>query len=122
MTEYGGMFLRKREAHSSATAGQGRVPLVNSMAILRSKGPLANIQQSILWKSGGQDKISPSFSLQDWVKAYQDLPNRQLKVRVADRNVITTTDAERKVVTPAGLQGEIDALAAKFPKGRSFVR
>ena len=41
---------------------------------------------------------------------------------MADRNVITTTDAERKVVTPAGLQDEIDKLAANYPNGRSFVR
>ena len=62
------------------------------------------------------------WSIEDWSKAYTDLPNRQMKVRVADRTVITTTDAERKVVTPAGLQAEIDALVAKFPNGRSFVR
>ncbi|TRY77207.1 hypothetical protein TCAL_02017 [Tigriopus californicus] len=62
------------------------------------------------------------WSIEDWRKAYQDLPNRQMKVRVADRNVISTTDAERQVVTPKGLQDEIDALVKKFPQGRSFVR
>ena len=62
------------------------------------------------------------WSIQDWIQAYNDLPNRLMKVLVKDRNVITTTDAERKVVTPEGLQAEIDALVKKFPKGRSFVR
>ncbi|KAI0219535.1 Phosphoacetylglucosamine mutase [Lamellibrachia satsuma] len=42
--------------------------------------------------------------------------------RVADRNVIQTTDAERKVTTPGGLQGIIDAIVSKYPHGRSFVR
>lgn len=39
-----------------------------------------------------------------------------------DRNVITTTDAERKCVSPEGLQARIDDLVAKYPRGRSFVR
>lgn len=41
---------------------------------------------------------------------------------IQDRNVITTTDAERKCVTPEGLQNEIDSIVSKYPKGRSFVR
>jgi len=35
---------------------------------------------------------------------------------------VTTTDAERKVVTPEALQPGIDAIVAKFKQGRSFVR
>ncbi|WFC98649.1 phosphoacetylglucosamine mutase [Malassezia yamatoensis] len=58
----------------------------------------------------------------EWDAAYQDLPNRLLKVQVADRTVFKTTDAERKLTSPAGLQAKIDALATKFPRGRSFVR
>jgi phosphoacetylglucosamine mutase len=53
---------------------------------------------------------------------FQDLPNRQLKVLVADRNVIETADAERKCVKPEGLQQQIDQVVLKFPDGRSFVR
>ena len=53
---------------------------------------------------------------------FKDLPNRQMKVQVADRNVITTTDAERVCVKPAGLQDAINAIVAKFKDGRSFVR
>ena len=44
------------------------------------------------------------------------------QVSVADRNVIQTTDAERKCVLPVGLQQEIEAIVTKFNKGRSFVR
>ncbi|KAJ3643989.1 hypothetical protein Zmor_026667 [Zophobas morio] len=62
------------------------------------------------------------WDIQQWEDAYTDLPNRLMKVTVQDRNVITTTDAERVCVTPEGLQAEIDSAAAKYKKGRSFVR
>lgn len=62
------------------------------------------------------------WSLAEWDAAYTDLPNRQMKVSVADRNVIQTTDAERRCVEPPGLQTEIDSIVAKFNKGRSFAR
>ena len=47
-----------------------------------------------------------------------------LKVRVRDRNVVTTTDAERRCVNPAGLQDAIDALVGRDGGGvrRAFVR
>lgn len=41
---------------------------------------------------------------------------------MADRSVITTTDAERVCVTPAGLQDTINKIVTNFPKGRAFVR
>ncbi|CAJ1419360.1 unnamed protein product [Effrenium voratum] len=53
---------------------------------------------------------------------YNDLPNRLIKVVVADRAVFETTDAERICVQPRGLQEEIDKCVAKVPKGRAFVR
>ncbi|XP_043216071.1 phosphoacetylglucosamine mutase-like isoform X2 [Amphibalanus amphitrite] len=62
------------------------------------------------------------WSIADWSAAYSDLPNRQLKVSVKDRTVVTTTDAERRCVTPDGLQAEIDTLVSKQPQGRAFVR
>ncbi len=45
-----------------------------------------------------------------------------LKVSVSDRTAITTTDAERRCVTPAGLQEEIDRLVAAGPQGKKGVR
>jgi len=57
-----------------------------------------------------------------WFNCYKDLPNRLGKVAVRDRAMVTTTDAERKVVTPETLQPGIDAIVAKFNQGRSFVR
>ncbi|KAH8298620.1 hypothetical protein KR018_001665 [Drosophila ironensis] len=62
------------------------------------------------------------WDVQDWIASYKDLPNRQLKVKVQDRNVIETTDAERKCVKPEGLQAEIDKVVANYKRGRSFVR
>ncbi|GJQ87812.1 hypothetical protein Trydic_g18663 [Trypoxylus dichotomus] len=62
------------------------------------------------------------WDVQDWEATYTDLPNKLVKVIVEDRNVITTTDAERICVTPAGLQDEINAIVTRYNKARSFVR
>ncbi|XP_011860745.1 PREDICTED: phosphoacetylglucosamine mutase isoform X2 [Vollenhovia emeryi] len=62
------------------------------------------------------------WDIVEWERSYDDLPNKQLKVQVKDRNVITTTDAERRCLTPVGLQKEIDKIVSKYPNGRSFVR
>uniref|UniRef100_A0A182QQ20 Phosphoacetylglucosamine mutase n=1 Tax=Anopheles farauti TaxID=69004 RepID=A0A182QQ20_9DIPT len=62
------------------------------------------------------------WNLRDWQASYTDLPNLLEKVYLADRNVITVTDADRVVVTPEGLQDAINEIVAKFPNGRSFVR
>ncbi|XP_028857915.1 phosphoacetylglucosamine mutase [Denticeps clupeoides] len=62
------------------------------------------------------------LSVQQWDKIYTDLPNRQLKVKVADRRAIDTTDAERRATSPAGLQEAIDGIVGKYSLSRSFVR
>ncbi|XP_046877348.1 phosphoacetylglucosamine mutase isoform X2 [Hypomesus transpacificus] len=62
------------------------------------------------------------MTVQQWDSIYTDLPNRQLKVKVAERGVIVTTDAERRTLSPAGLQEAIDSLARKYGQGRAFVR
>ncbi|KAM9840181.1 phosphoacetylglucosamine mutase [Aulostomus maculatus] len=62
------------------------------------------------------------MSVQQWDDIYTDLPNRQLKVKVSDRRVIDTTDAERRTVSPPGLQDNIDRLVKKYSQARSFVR
>ncbi|KAG2194142.1 hypothetical protein INT47_004212 [Mucor saturninus] len=65
---------------------------------------------------------SRQWSFEEWDQAYTDLPNRLVKVVVSDRHIFKTTNAERQLVEPAGLQTEIDALVAKYSNGRSFVR
>ncbi|GAA6007132.1 hypothetical protein JCM10207_001521 [Rhodosporidiobolus poonsookiae] len=57
-----------------------------------------------------------------WDAAYSDFPNRLVKVYVQDRHAFTTSDAERKVDTPEGLQAKIDAAVKDVEGGRSFVR
>ncbi|XP_016062832.1 PREDICTED: phosphoacetylglucosamine mutase isoform X2 [Miniopterus natalensis] len=62
------------------------------------------------------------LTVQQWDALYTDLPNRQLKVKVADRQVISTKDAERQAVTPPGLQEAINDLVKKYKFSRAFVR
>ena len=63
-----------------------------------------------------------SYSGVEWDYLYADLPNRLVKVVVSDRNSFRTEDAERRLVSPPGLQGKIDDLVRKYEGGRSFVR
>ena len=58
----------------------------------------------------------------EWVLTYKDLPNRLVRVEVRDRNIFRAVDAERRLESPPGLQGQIDALVGKYKAGRSFVR
>ena len=63
-----------------------------------------------------------NMSIVDWDRLYTDLPSRQLKVTIKDRNVIKTTNAERIVSEPEQLQIEIDKLVLNYAKARAFVR
>ena len=66
---------------------------------------------------------SKAISIEEWDNLYTDLANRNIKVNVKDRNVIRTGDAERKCLSPVGLQDRIDDIVAKYGnKSRSFVR
>jgi len=62
------------------------------------------------------------WSCADWLAMYTDLPNRQVKVVVADRSAIETTNEERTCTKPEGLQEKIDRLVEATPRGRAFVR
>ncbi|THH16809.1 hypothetical protein EW146_g3882 [Bondarzewia mesenterica] len=63
-----------------------------------------------------------SYSGIEWDSLYVDLPNRLVKVVVADRHAFQTEDAERRLVSPRGLQAKIDDLMKRYDGGRSFVR
>lgn len=66
---------------------------------------------------------SKGWGLREWDAMYADLPSRQVKVAVADRGVITTEDAERRTVTPPGMQAAIDvAVKAAGARARAFAR
>lgn len=62
------------------------------------------------------------YGAPEWDAGYEDLPNRLVKVEVPDRNIFKTTDAERKLTSPEGLQAQIDEAVQKVEQGRSFVR
>lgn len=64
------------------------------------------------------------YSCAEWLSSYTDLPNRLLRVEVADRNAFVTAEgtAERKLAQPSGIQDDIDKMVAKFSNGRSFAR
>lgn len=63
-----------------------------------------------------------SWTLKDWALTYSDLPNRLVRVEVADKDAFRTTDAERRLTDPVGLQDKIDQCVSKYPRGRSFAR
>lgn len=63
-----------------------------------------------------------SYSGLEWNSLYADLPNRLVKVVVGDRNTFKTEDAERRLVSPPGLQAKINDLVRRYEGGRSFVR
>ncbi|PWA36296.1 phosphoglucosamine mutase [Artemisia annua] len=62
------------------------------------------------------------WSVDKWNELYHDLPSRQLKVKVADRTAVVTTNAETTVEKPTDLQEAITALTVNYPQGRCFVR
>jgi phosphoacetylglucosamine mutase len=63
-----------------------------------------------------------SYTGLEWDSLYADLPNRLVKVVVQDRNAFKTKDAERRLISPPGLQLKIDDLVRRYEGGRSFVR
>ncbi|XP_040998417.1 phosphoacetylglucosamine mutase-like [Juglans microcarpa x Juglans regia] len=62
------------------------------------------------------------WSIRRWSELYQDLPSRQVKVKVVDRTAVVTANAETIVVRPPGIQEAINIETAKYPQGRSFIR
>jgi len=63
-----------------------------------------------------------SWGLRDWAAMYTDLASRQLKVKVADRRAITTTEDESKCLEPKELQPLIETEVARLGARRAFVR
>ncbi|RZB60276.1 Phosphoacetylglucosamine mutase isoform C [Glycine soja] len=54
------------------------------------------------------------WSINKWNELYHDLPSKQLKVKVADRTAVVTTNAETVVVSPPGLQEAINEETGIF--------
>jgi phosphoacetylglucosamine mutase len=62
------------------------------------------------------------WTVEDWSRCYNDLPNRQLKVKVKDRSVVKTSWDETQVTEPVALQHAIDQLVSDKRFARAFVR
>jgi phosphoacetylglucosamine mutase len=68
------------------------------------------------------------WTLKEWAneKLYQDLPSRQLKVKVEDRSMIVCNDNETRAVSPMELQAKLeqamDAMVGGTTTSRCFVR
>jgi phosphoacetylglucosamine mutase len=56
-----------------------------------------------------------------WDAIYTDLPSRQGKVLVKDRNMIQTNENETKCLSPTQVQEELEIAMAEV-KGRAFIR
>jgi len=63
-----------------------------------------------------------SYSGVEWDSLYADLPNRLVKVTVRDIHAFKTEDAERRLVSPPGLQEKVEEIVRRYDGGRSFVR
>ncbi|EEB05951.1 phosphoacetylglucosamine mutase [Schizosaccharomyces japonicus yFS275] len=63
-----------------------------------------------------------NWTLKEWNQLYTELPNFLIRCEVNDPSKFTTMDAERRLVTPEGMQAKVDALVAKYTNGRAFVR
>lgn len=63
------------------------------------------------------------WTLEDWsTKLYEDLPSRMLKVKVADRSVITCNSNESCCLQPASVQPLLQTAMQEVTKGRTFIR
>lgn len=58
----------------------------------------------------------------EWDLTYIDLPNRLVRVEVANRSIFVADATERRLIEPTEAQAQIDALVSKYSEGRSFAR
>ena len=63
-----------------------------------------------------------TWSMDRWEKCYIDLPNVLKRVVVKDRSIFQTTDSERQLSSPAGIQTSINSQVENYQKGRAFAR
>ena len=62
------------------------------------------------------------WDIQKWDNIYTDLPSRQKKLPVADRNRIKVNHDETRILDPIVLQNIIDEHVQKVSLGRAFLR
>ncbi len=121
-----GTVLFSREAHKTLRATVPSNPeQVEALRVLKGLENLINqtvgdalsdllLVEVILAHKG--------YATSQWDSLYEDLPNRLVKVSVPDRGAFVTEDAERRLVSPQGMQDRIDEIVKQYPHGRGFVR
>lgn len=63
------------------------------------------------------------LDFETWMALYTERPSVLIKIPVKDRTKLVTTDADRCIVEPSGLQDEINAIVEQSgPGGRVFAR
>lgn len=63
-----------------------------------------------------------NMSIHDVYTMYKELPSRNAKVCVKDKNKFIPNDNETRLIQPIAVQNEIDALVSQVNKGRCFIR
>lgn len=108
-------LLRRPRSHEQSTAAARLLALTDliNQAVGDAISDLLAVEAVLACKG---------WTLEDWDGMYNDVPNRQEKVKVKDRYAFKTTNAEQTLTAPEGLQSRIDAEVAKYPNGRCFVR
>jgi phosphoacetylglucosamine mutase len=57
-----------------------------------------------------------------WINIYSDLPSKQLKIPVSNKQLIQCSEDEMKVLSPSALQLDLDQHVDNVKNGRCFVR
>ena len=65
---------------------------------------------------------SLNMSVEQWDALYEPFPNMLSKIKVSDRTMFKTTDAERSLTEPLGLQAKINAVFNVGSLERATVR
>ena len=53
---------------------------------------------------------------------YTELPSKQLKVSVPDKNIFICNEDETRLVSPEKVQLDLDVAVSYVPSGRVFIR
>jgi phosphoacetylglucosamine mutase len=57
-----------------------------------------------------------------WSALYTDLPSKQVKVPIPNKNLIICSEDETMVVSPTIIQEELNVCMQRIPQGRAFIR
>ena len=63
-----------------------------------------------------------NYDVLGWHNTFVDLPSRQTKVPVTNKDLIRCSADEMRAESPPALQAELQAAMRATPRGRCFVR